>query len=190
MAYVAPSTVTAGTSPITAAAHNIIVNDIINLRALANVQSVHNSTPQTLTASSTLYTFYTFPSLSVSITPTFNTSKILIMSNFFVSVGSARNAIIRFMRDSTAIGVGTGSVGSRSPASAEFTQQIADTNSGMSGHFSFLDSPATTSAITYTLQVADNGGGTPIYGNRTINDTDAGYTVRGATSIIVKEIPV
>jgi hypothetical protein len=29
MAYVAPSTVTAGTSPITAADHNIIVNDDI-----------------------------------------------------------------------------------------------------------------------------------------------------------------
>ena len=189
MAYVAPTVRSVGDA-VTAADYNIMANDIIYLRALANVQSVHNSTSQTLTSSSTVYTFYTFPSLSVSITPTFNTSKILIMSNFFVSVGSSRNAIIRFMRDSTAIGVGTGSVGSRTPSSAEFTQQIADTNSAMSGHFSFLDSPATTSAITYTLQVADNGGGTPIYGNRTINDVDAGYTARGATSIIVKEIPV
>ena len=55
MAYVAPSTVTAGTSPITAAAHNIIVNDVIDLRSYSNRYATYKYTAgnQTLNSSNT-----------------------------------------------------------------------------------------------------------------------------------------
>ena len=55
MAYVAPSTVTAGTSPITAAAHNIIVNDVIDLRSYQNRYATfkYTSGNQTLNSSNT-----------------------------------------------------------------------------------------------------------------------------------------
>lgn len=57
MAYVAPSTVTAGTSPITAAAHNIIVNDILDhesrLAPLAPPRGVMAYATSTLTTAVT-----------------------------------------------------------------------------------------------------------------------------------------
>ena len=53
MAYVTPSTVTAGTSPITAAAHNIIVNDVIAHQAsLVRLAYQTRATDYTISATS------------------------------------------------------------------------------------------------------------------------------------------
>ena len=188
MAYVAPTVRSVGDA-VTAADYNILVNNDINLRALANVQSVILTTPVTIQATTAAYTFYDFTGLSVSITPTSNTSKILVTCNVFAATAASTNTFYRLVRDSTAIGVGTGSLGSRTAVTAENQQQISDTNSVGSLSFSVYDSPATTSATTYKIQIAHNGGTAAIYGNRTWADVDAGYTGRGASSIIVQEIP-
>ena len=188
MAYVTPGTVAAG-DVATAAAWNVLVGNDISLRALANVQSVILTTPVTIQATTVAYTYYDFTGLSVSITPTSDTSKILVTCNVFAATPANTNTFYRLVRDSTAIGVGTGSLGSRTAVTAENQQQVADTNSVGSLSFSVYDSPATTSATTYKIQIAQNGGTGAIYGNRTWADVNAGYTGRGASSIIVQEIP-
>ena len=54
MAYVAPSTVTAGTSPITAAAQNIIVNDILDHESRINSAGMVLVNATTFTASTAI----------------------------------------------------------------------------------------------------------------------------------------
>jgi hypothetical protein len=121
--------------------------------------------------------------LSVSITPTSATSKILITA---VVLGAGAESVtgINFvlLRDSTAIARGD-AAGSRSRGFGG-TQEIVDglkTNA-----VNFLDSPATTSATTYKIQASVNSG--TGYVNRTPDDDDGSYTVRGVSTITVMEI--
>lgn len=182
MAYVTPSTVTAGTSPITAADHNIIVNDIINLRGLANVVQGTLTTADGIANTNT----YVDTGITVTITPTANTSKILITCT--LSVGASTGSIVglRVLRGATAIGIGA-VAGSRELAGqAVYVTGASNTMFPMS--WSYLDSPATTSATVYKVQLNVIDGGT-VYLNRSGTDTDSADFPRTQSSIIVREIP-
>jgi len=125
--------------------------------------------------------------LSVAITPTANTSKILVLAsvNGQSQVGGNLSAI-RIVRNSTAIFIGD-AAGSRTRASTQLAQVSQDAMLGTA--LTFLDSPATTSSTTYKIQgcstqTADGY----FYINRSATDTDnAGY-IRAASSITVMEI--
>ena len=180
MAYVTPGTVAAG-DVATAAAWNVLTNDVINLRALANVQSVllTSSLTQVVTT-----TFTNLTGMTVSITPTSNTSKILV--HCFASVnqdGGVMAALYRLARDGTGILVGD-AAGSRTSASSG-PHDDGDTKAA----FVILDSPATTSAVTYTYQARGATGNATIYLNRSKTDTNAADNIRSASTIIVQEIP-
>jgi hypothetical protein len=104
--------------------------------------------------------------LSVSITPTLNTSKVLV---FYSASGtssddanSGNNGVV-LVRNSTSLAVST--AGSTQNLTGVLTQRLVpatEDNKNVAG--SFLDSPATTSATTYKLQ-GKCGGGT-LYINR------------------------
>jgi len=192
MAYVTPGTVAAG-DVATAAAWNVITNDVIDTRAvLANVKSTSLTTTTTTTVT-TAGTFYDISGLSVSITPTSATSKIMIFAQVSAAVGTDAVVSFRLVRDSTAIGVGTGSMGSRIPASAGAyfgaTAQ-SSTLSQWQNPMQFLDSPATTSAITYKIQTSTSGSAVIVYINRASDDSDAVSRFRGVSTITVMEVPV
>lgn len=124
--------------------------------------------------------------LSVSITPTSATSKILVT----VSFGgiSANNSSFKMgvYRGATPIYVGD-AAGSRPQASAQ--GQLSASFAALFGAFSYLDSPATTSSTTYQVYLGSNGGGVTVYLNRTDRDYNAaGEDARTASSIIVMEI--
>jgi len=124
--------------------------------------------------------------LSVSITPTSATSKILIMANIQMdNASSNQRFFFRFARNSTAICVGD-AVGNR--AQATNTSQ-SSTGGGVCTPFngSFLDSPATTSSTTYKIQTAAIDAGTIVV-NRSMGDTDASSYARSASTITVMEI--
>jgi len=72
MAYVTPSTVTAGTSPITAAAQNIIVNDVIDHEARINTVGSVLVSSSTFSASSAFSLNSVFTSTYVNYDVTFN----------------------------------------------------------------------------------------------------------------------
>lgn len=143
------------------------------------------STTKTDTFSMAGYTGYTdITGLTVTITPTSSTSKILI--DYVVSTGPSDVVSLQLFRNSTAICIGdSGGGASRFQATAGGVSVTnGDKVAPVAGNF--LDSPATTSAITYKFQMR-NWAGTS-YVNRTPNDTDAGYTSRSTSTITVMEI--
>ena len=104
--------------------------------------------------------------LTVSITPTLNTSTVLVFwsaSGTSSDVTNSGNNGVQLVRGSTSIAVST--AGSSSQLTGVLTQRLVPSSemiTNVAG--SFLDSPATTSATTYKLQ-ARCGGGT-LYINR------------------------
>ena len=123
--------------------------------------------------------------LSQAITPSASTSKILItltMSGYGANSGQFAGFIAR---GSTAIGIGDAAgnrirVGSGAFADPDHLGNITMT---------FLDSPATTSAVTYNAYVANIQPTTrTVYVNRNETDTDAQDRTRPASTITVMEI--
>jgi hypothetical protein len=120
--------------------------------------------------------------LSVSITPTSDTSKVLVIAHIVYGYATAGQVpFINLLRDSTAIFVGTGG----SSVNATYTPwNIASASEAVSVTLTYLDSPATTSAVVYAPGVASNTGA--IYVNRSGN-TDQGGS---SSSIIAIEVAV
>ena len=146
------------------------------------------STTKTDTFSTTSSPFVDITGLSVSITPRSTSSTILV--NFSVNRGASVGAISGFqlLRGATAICIGdAASLRTRAttgayPGSADASNAII--TSGMI----YLDSPATTSATTYKLQVKSDVSGQTTYINRTGSDGDSTAYVRCASTITVQEI--
>ena len=128
--------------------------------------------------------------LSVSITPTRADSKILVM--YSVNAGATEggyNGALNLFRDSTQI-----YLGDAASNRARVSNLISISNTGggtdynmvhLSGHH--LDSPSTTSATTYKLQLK-NLSSESLYINQSKNDGDQTYIARTASSITVMEI--
>jgi hypothetical protein len=132
-------------------------------------------------------TFADITGLSVSITPISSTSKILILST--TVIGSTTNGWLvgtRLVRDSTPIFVGD-TASSRPRLSGNHISNNSN-NDARTVHVSVLDSPATTSAVTYKVQAYAEGTGTTVTVNRSGGDGDNNYNGRFASSIIVMEI--
>ena len=146
-------------------------------------------TSKTDTASLTdTYSYTDISGMSVSITPSATSSKILILSTLNIASGAAAyGANVRLVRDSTAILIGDAA---SSRVQATFSTIVADSNFAFPQTINFLDSPSTTSATTYKIQwniTYDNG--TPIiYLNRSVDDSDSASRSRTASSIIAMEV--
>jgi hypothetical protein len=149
------------------------------------LQVVSTTKTDTFTTTSTSFTDIT--GLSVSITPTSATSKILVMYNFQASATSGEyTAGFRLMRDSTAICLGVAA--SNRFAATNYNRSVssvADQSWAMT--MNFLDSPATTSATTYKVQAREGSGGTVAVG-RTVSDSDSSVIARFPSTITVMEI--
>lgn len=132
-------------------------------------------------------TFTDVTGLSISITPTSASNKILIIGFItFMGESGVGNAQNRLMRDSTAIAIGD-TAGSRTRATGQAVLQ--GVASQTSTPFVFLDSPATTSATTYKVQVrSDGGAGGDVYVNRNESDTDTDGRARTISTITVIEV--
>lgn len=128
--------------------------------------------------------------LSVSITPSSSSNKVLVIGKCSYSADSGFYPMIKLLRDSTDIFVGD-TAGSRvrvTSASYSHSTDAAGTYYGMSDFtYNYLDSPATTSSTTYKIQLR-SGDGTSSYINRTAQNDDNQFRSRGASSIIVMEI--
>ena len=128
--------------------------------------------------------------LSVSITPTRSDSKILVCYDMGWTSDSG-HCSCRMMRDSTPIKIGDAS-GNKTRVTGQMHHDGASVNDKydieqVSG--TFLDSPATTSSVTYKMQV-----GTPysssysIFVNYHYEDEDNSWVGRAASTITVMEV--
>jgi hypothetical protein len=106
---------------------------------------------------------------SLSITPSASTSKILVIATGSVNKGGGGDALIYLARNGTPIGNGTG--GSQLNGFVDTSQSYGYLISA--GATTVLDTPATTSAVTYALYVANNNSNT-VYVNGRGSPTDFG----------------
>ena len=126
--------------------------------------------------------------LSVTLTPTATSSKILLLSsNTIGTIGNSSYAYLRFHSSAAAGAVFVGdTAGSRTSLSWGGSSSSSTAIAGNT-HFSYVDSPSTTSAVTYKLQFFSFNGDLG-YINRTYDDIDSFGYIRGASSITALEI--
>lgn len=141
------------------------------------------STTKTDTFTTTSSSYVDVTGLSVSITPRFSNSKILVISSV---QGGGQSGIslgyFQLVRDSSAIAIGDAS-GTKIRASS-YVLSPGNNEGLMSSTITFLDSPNTTASVTYKIQAR---GGSWVGVNRT-NADNADSMARTASSITVMEI--
>lgn len=156
IASVNANTITSGTIPLA----QVPQLSAVKLPAGTILQAVST----TITGQSTYTGGYAdITGMSVSITPSSATSKILLIANLYAcNAASSSNIYFQFTRGGTAIGVGTSD--GNYAAGAGFRQL----NDGQAPYgvfpimMQYLDSPGTTSSTTYKVQTANNNSTTYI----------------------------
>ena len=143
------------------------------------------STAKTDTFSTTSTTYTDVTGLSVAITPASTSNKVLVTVSFAGAATAGTNGFMGvLLRGATEIAIGD-AAGSREQASLSLYN--ATTANAEMASISFLDSPATTSAITYKLQVRCSAAGT-IYIGRSQDDTDSSGYARFPSTITAIEV--
>jgi hypothetical protein len=129
--------------------------------------------------------------VTVSITPFFSNSKILLYGNYSAGINSGSpNATMHFGRTISGSTTYPGRFTDSSRIGGVVGAEIAgntgagESMSNLSGYF--LDSPATTSAITYSLRYAVYDGSLTV--GRVSSTSDATWASRTRNTIIVMEI--
>ena len=128
-------------------------------------------------------------SLSIAITPSATSSKILLIASLNLGTYDERYWHVGFFRGSTALGLSDQGTGSQtnaafSPNVGEWTHSRFHT---MVTHIHHLDSPSTTSATTYSIKVSRYSSST-IYYNRPEYSADAGYYIASQSNFTVMEV--
>ena len=146
------------------------------------------STSKTDTYSMSTSTFTDITGFSASITPKSSSNKILVLVDLKVSANDANVSAVQWnlVRGATDIYIGDAD-GTRQRSTfggAVFSQ---GTNIGQS-HATFLDSPATTSATTYKVQIRSSNNGAAVFVNRSWDNTETGTRTRTASSITLMEV--
>ena len=122
---------------------------------LLQLQNTQITSTLSVSNSATPFTFVDVSGFTATITPTLNTSKVMFQANIsgaLCSSGGANRVYFRIMRGSTVIGVGDAGTGTQSSSGFFNT----DGNAVLNNFLFWLDTPATTSATTYKIQVACN----------------------------------
>ena len=147
------------------------------------IQCVQTVMTDGLTYTNTSFEDIPSPGLSVSITPSSSSNKVLVIADISCSGAAGQYNMFQLVRGSTNIYRGTDSktyIGSKIwyPAS-----ESSNDHASVGGiYMSFLDSPATTSEVTYKVQVKVTGSTGAI--NRRISSDDTSL----ASSLTVMEV--
>ena len=131
-------------------------------------------------------TWIDIPDLTVDITPAATSSKILVM---MCVVGNgkpaASGAVLRIVRDSTAIALGD-AAGSRVQATSSiYTGEYYGVQAGV---MTWLDDPGLGVAITYKIQGFCTNATNTMHINRFTTDTDTADVPRTVSTITVMEV--
>ena len=141
-------------------------------------------------------TYYDTP-FAVTITPSATSSKILLMGHvmgeYNVNDYVAAWRINRAISGGTSTGIEGAAAGSRprviSVANEAFTSANADSTPTVMTFAGLLDSPSTTSAITYTFQVnSTQSSSKTFYYNQTVKSSDEIDYERGLSWITAMEV--
>ena len=157
----------------------------LNGSALTNIDGgkflqIVQDTRTSQVSSSSHSTNVTISGLSVSITPSATTSKVLVLVTITHGFSSNSSFVYRLRRGSTALNTGTTAPGGTLDS---YVGTVAGKSNATRGHpvnITFLDEPNTTSATTYSLTIKHNSG------TWYLNTRDDNYA--GASSIQVIEV--
>ena len=140
----------------------------------------------TFSTSSTSYVDIT--GLSVSITPTRSDSKILVTMHVQLGHNANVSGFLLLLRDSTSISQGDGA-GSRIACTVAMSDDPTDDEINCYSA-TVLDSPSTTSATTYKVQMKTEASGNTgtVFVNRSGEDTNNNQHSRVTSSITVMEV--
>ena len=155
----------------------------------AVVQVKSTTLTSTFSGTATLGTFLAVTGLSVAITPTSASNKILVMANLQVA-NSSQTAVTAIFTGGNCASYKGDSAGNRQRAATSQTGTINGHQSNNLGLL-YLDAPATTSATTYGVSINYTGTGTgtdTVYVNQGTGDTDFTYVSRTASTITVFEV--
>lgn len=131
---------------------------------------------------------WTDTGLSVSITPSSSSNKILVLADMNIGGSDMYDVKLRLLRGTTALGLGN-TAGSRPRATRVVTTY------GSNGHYHqvptniiYLDSPSTTSATTYKIQFAAYGGNIGYLNRSSTWQNTSQYDGTPASFITVMEV--
>jgi hypothetical protein len=153
--------------------------------SVIQVVSTEYTTVATMSTTGGFTNFSAISGHTVSITPTSTSSKIFIfyMSPLVINNESNNAIFLQLLRGATVVGAGSGGTPNVSAAfPSTFTAEYY--TSGAMGHSTlfYLDSPATTSSTTYSIQVASRLS-TTLYINSATNTNYRGMTRMYAVEI-------
>tara|TARA_A100001391_G_C4895208_1_gene232079 strand:+ start:32 stop:574 length:543 start_codon:yes stop_codon:yes gene_type:complete len=129
--------------------------------------------------------------LSAQITPTSNTSKVKISGNITCGLSNPSNSVyIKIYKDGSSLSASSSSESAGSRQTGVHASNIVDHSWQMASiPFSFLDSPSTTSQITYQIYVSHSSGGSQnVYINYTSDDSNNSAYARAASFMILEEV--
>jgi hypothetical protein len=184
-------------------ADGTIVNADINASAAIAGSKISGSFGKVLQVVSTLYTTATSQSITqntitnvtginVSITPSSASNKILIFCRFFGEISAdPQDSMFGLKRDSTEVG-GAVSAGDRTYG-ISIAANVSDGDNASSPetvYFHHLDSPSSTSSLTYHLTFFAKSSSRTLYINRTVTDGSGSpyFYERGSCEITAMEI--
>ena len=125
------------------------------------------------------------PGLTIDITPTSSTHKMLVMANVTVSGGDTGSGL-KLIGTTNGTLLSPSSPGSRGPSSAGETYNTrSDTTMQMP--IICVDTPGNTTQQTYKVQFSIANGGS-IWINRSQNDSDGTGKIRGCSTMTVMEV--
>lgn len=136
--------------------------------------------------STTSTSFVDVTGLSVSITPRSTSSKIMVSVSINVSQTVGYAVIGRLVRDTTPLAIGDDS-GLANQQEASFQSYESQATNQDHKTITYLDSPSSTSTLTYKVQI-NAGNGATAYVNRSQQDEAQVYAARTVSSITVMEI--
>jgi len=167
----------------------IVDRDTLATQAKGSILQVKQTVKSDTSSTDNVNSFEDISGMSVAITPSSTSSKILVMVDMRLSTNTNRNITYRLMRGSTVIYVGD-SAGSRTQATGGIRLTDDAKHEMQSETAIYLDSPSTTSATTYKVQWTQtySSSGESMYINRSYMDGDSDDRNRCASSITVQEI--
>ena len=118
------------------------------------------------------------------ITPSSATSKVLILASLNVSAASSNAVFVRLTKSGSIILQGDAASTRTRVTSNAYSNQPSQM---LASTVLYLDSPASTSALTYEIEIASSGSGA-VYLNRSATDTDSSAFPRAASTILLMEV--
>lgn len=178
-----------GTLYFTSAGVAIFFPSAVTASSGAVVQVKSTTLTSTFSGTATLGTFLAVTGLTVAITPTSASNKILVTANLQVA-NAAQTGVTAILTGGNCASYRGDAAGNRQRAATSQTGTINGHQSNNLGLL-FLDAPATTSATTYGVSINYTGTGSAtdtVYVNQGTGDTDFSYVSRTASTITVFEV--